>query len=92
MWFLVTGLFGRSWFVRYSSGFGGKVEAGETIEAAAQRELLEESFVTARHLSLRGVLTFNVPSNPTTMVCKLSDVKATEIARPGYIVGLRSRG
>lgn len=42
------------------NGFGGKVEAGETIEAAAKRELLEEANVSLADGSLekRGVLTF----------------------------------
>ena len=28
------------------NGFGGKIEAGETVQAAAEREMLEESGVT----------------------------------------------
>ena len=36
------------------SGFGGKVEPGETLEQSAKRELLEESGLTAQNLSLRG--------------------------------------
>lgn len=44
------------------------MEKGETIEDAAKRELVEESFVTAHELALQGILIFNVPSYPSTMV------------------------
>lgn len=44
------------------------MESGETVEQAAKRELMEESGVTARELSLRGQLIFHVPSYPSTMV------------------------
>lgn len=37
------------------SGFGGKVEPGEGLVASAQRELLEETGLTAQELSLRGM-------------------------------------
>ena len=37
------------------SGFGGKVESGEGLVASAQRELLEETGLTAQELSLRGM-------------------------------------
>lgn len=36
------------------SGFGGKVEPGEGLEASARRELLEETGLTAGDMSLRG--------------------------------------
>jgi ADP-ribose pyrophosphatase YjhB (NUDIX family) len=39
------------------NGFGGKVERGETVAAAAARELREEAFLDAP-LDRRGVLTF----------------------------------
>ncbi|CAM9501116.1 unnamed protein product [Choristocarpus tenellus] len=54
------------------NGFGGKVEAGETIVEASCRELLEESHLTAHqeNLSKRGLLTFHVPSYPTVMVSR----------------------
>ena len=41
------------------NGYGGKVMEGETIEEAAQRELLEESGVTVSKLKNRGQLTFS---------------------------------
>ncbi|KAG5174920.1 7,8-dihydro-8-oxoguanine triphosphatase-like protein [Tribonema minus] len=44
------------------NGFGGKVEAGESIEVAAKRELLEEAGVTATKVAKRGHLTFVLDS------------------------------
>lgn len=41
------------------NGFGGKVEAGETIEEAAIRECQEEACITPTHMNSRGVLTFH---------------------------------
>lgn len=40
------------------NGFGGKVERGETIEAATVREIYEESGVTVAELDKVGVLDF----------------------------------
>ena len=47
-------------------GFGGKLEAGETIVLATIRELEEESglIVSENHLSNRGVLFFSFPAQP----------------------------
>jgi 8-oxo-dGTP diphosphatase/2-hydroxy-dATP diphosphatase len=41
------------------NGFGGKVEAGESIEAAAKREMLEEAGIEALNLKKLGVIDFS---------------------------------
>ncbi|OGG60284.1 hypothetical protein A3C89_00805 [Candidatus Kaiserbacteria bacterium RIFCSPHIGHO2_02_FULL_50_50] len=46
------------------NGFGGKVDAGETIEDAARREVLEECGVSVGELKKRGVLEFSFERNP----------------------------
>lgn len=40
------------------NGFGGKVDEGETIEAAALRELSEECGIAAKQMEKAGVLDF----------------------------------
>ena len=40
------------------NGLGGKMEAGETPEECAIREVREESGLIAEHLQLKGFLTF----------------------------------
>jgi 8-oxo-dGTP diphosphatase/2-hydroxy-dATP diphosphatase len=40
------------------NGFGGKVEAGESIDEAAKRELLEEVGISAKLLEKWGILEF----------------------------------
>lgn len=41
------------------NGFGGKLEPGESIQAAAHREMLEESGVTILEMEERGMLLFS---------------------------------
>jgi 8-oxo-dGTP diphosphatase/2-hydroxy-dATP diphosphatase len=46
------------------NGFGGKVEANETIEAAAKRELEEEAGVRAKNMQRTGIIEFEFVGNP----------------------------
>jgi 8-oxo-dGTP diphosphatase/2-hydroxy-dATP diphosphatase len=46
------------------NGFGGKVMAGETIEEAAKREMLEESGAEVKDLEKMGVVEFEFQGNP----------------------------
>ncbi len=46
------------------NGFGGKVETGETIAAAAARELAEEASVELVEAHLQGKLFFTFATNP----------------------------
>jgi len=48
------------------TGIGGKVEKGETIEAATVREMREETSVVVKekHLQFAGHITFFFPSKP----------------------------
>ena len=49
----------RGFGASYYNGFGGKVEAGETIEDAARRELREEAGIEASDAKQVGVLNFH---------------------------------
>lgn len=46
------------------NGFGGKVEEGESIESAAERELREEAGISANGLKKRGVINFEFEGDP----------------------------
>ena len=49
------------------NGIGGKVEGGESIEAAAQRELHEEIGVVSDELERRAILTFEFEGDPVVL-------------------------
>ena len=49
------------------NGFGGKVELGETIEGAAEREVFEEAGVRVKDLEKMGVIEFENPGDPQSL-------------------------
>lgn len=63
---MLLGLKKRGFGQGLYGGFGGKIEAGETIEVAAVRELAEESglLATADALQPAGELVFRFPARP----------------------------
>lgn len=56
---LLLGRKKRGFGVGKWNGFGGKLEPEESLEAAARREMLEESGITILHLEERGLLLFS---------------------------------
>jgi 8-oxo-dGTP diphosphatase / 2-hydroxy-dATP diphosphatase len=58
------------------NGFGGKVESGERIEAAAKRELLEEVGIRAAKVEKFGKINFKFKDDPVVLevnIFKTSD-------------------
>jgi 8-oxo-dGTP diphosphatase/2-hydroxy-dATP diphosphatase len=49
------------------NGFGGKVEANETIESGARRELLEEAGIGTVSVERRGRILFHFAGDPVTL-------------------------
>lgn len=56
------------------NGFGGKVEAGESIEAAALRELREEVCIEAIGIAQKGVLEFSFDNDPKILEVHVFEV------------------
>ena len=61
---VLLGMKKRGFGQGYWNGFGGKVEAGETIETAALRELVEEAGIVSTDFKKRGVLHFEFEGKP----------------------------
>jgi 8-oxo-dGTP pyrophosphatase MutT (NUDIX family) len=61
---LLLGLKKRGFATGRWNGFGGKVSPGESIEAAAQRELQEETTIIAKELQRQGILHFTFTGDP----------------------------
>lgn len=73
------------------NGFGGKIEAGETLEAAAVRETEEEAAITPEALEAFGVLTFQWVGKPEVLEVHVfkatkwqNDPSETEEMRPKW--------
>mmetsp|Transcript_8652 Transcript_8652/g.23271 ORF Transcript_8652/g.23271 Transcript_8652/m.23271 type:complete len:165 (-) Transcript_8652:2536-3030(-) len=50
------------------NGFGGKVEKGETIRAAAVRELKEEAGIEAKDMTKKGFIHFTFEDTPDLII------------------------
>ncbi|MEK7519861.1 MAG: 8-oxo-dGTP diphosphatase [Patescibacteria group bacterium] len=75
---ILLGLKKRGFGAGRWNGFGGKVEAGETIEDATRRELSEETGITAHEIVPRGILHFVYRHTDTTMEVHYFSVYAYE--------------
>jgi 8-oxo-dGTP pyrophosphatase MutT (NUDIX family) len=64
------------------NGFGGKVEDGESIEAAALRELREEAGIESKAHQKVGILNFSFENDPKTLevhIFKVTDFDGSPV-------------
>lgn len=64
---ILLGMKKRGFGVGKWNGFGGKVSGGETIEAAARRELQEEAGIEAENLEKLGIIEFQFSGDSEIM-------------------------
>lgn len=64
---ILLGMKKRGFGIDKFNGFGGKLEPGETMRAAAHRELEEESSLVASELIMRGLLLFYMKNSKLVM-------------------------
>lgn len=64
---ILLGLKKRGFGAGRWNGFGGKVEPGETIEAAARREVKEEAGIEVRDVSKVGHIEFTFEGDPVIL-------------------------
>jgi 8-oxo-dGTP diphosphatase len=88
----------RGFGTGYWNGYGGKVEPGESVPAAAARELKEEAGVGAVDLRRRGILTFVWVDEPAAPAWEVhvfgahaldGEPVATEEMEPGWFSDVR---
>ncbi len=72
---ILLGMKKRGFGVGRWNGFGGKVEEGETIEAAAKRELEEESGIVAIDMTEVGILDFAFENDPKELEVHIFEIK-----------------
>lgn len=76
---ILLGLKKRGFGVGKWNGLGGKVEANETIEAAARREVQEEASIEVGNLDRVGILDFEFPGD--------SDVRQVHVFKSDDFTG-----
>jgi len=79
---VLLGMKKRGFGIGKWNGFGGKVEPGETIEAAALRELEEESCVKASGVELRGKITFTFLTIPEVLKVSVFEAVGPMVGEP----------
>ena len=65
---LLKGAKGKRLWANQWNGIGGHVEVGESVKAAAQRELAEETGITCQELYLCGLVAIDTAQNPGIMM------------------------
>ncbi len=80
---LLRGAPDKPLWANHYNGLGGHVEAGETLYAAALRELREESGIEPRHLNLRALIHVALPEPPGVLLAVfLGEAPAGTTPRP----------